>query len=180
MPWKPDTYAVPDGIAASPGLPFDSEPGTGFFRKSAGVVGVAINGAEVANFSSTGMGTPAGLGVSGPVQVATKSADFSVTAADSGKTFIVTAADKVASLPATAAGLRFRFVLAAGGLSTGTGLSISPVAADKIMGNGFTSADNKDAILAGSGDREGDTLDLIGDGVDGYYIVGAIGTWSRE
>ena len=112
--------------------------------------------------------------------VLTKSADYTVTAGDSGATIIVTGVDKVMTLPATAAGLRYRFVLAAAGLSAGTGLSISPNAADKIMGNGFTSADDKDAILAGSGDREGDSIMLEGDGVDGWYIVSVVGTWTRQ
>jgi hypothetical protein len=50
-----DTYTMPDGLAAGPGLAFESEPGTGFFRKSAGVMGFAVSGVEVTNFSSTGM-----------------------------------------------------------------------------------------------------------------------------
>jgi len=112
--------------------------------------------------------------------VLTKSADYTVTAGDSGATIIVTGVDKVMTLPATAAGLRYRFILAAAGLSAGTGLQIAPQAADKFMGNGFTSADAKKAILAGSGDREGDSIMLEGDGVDGWYIVGTVGTWTRE
>lgn len=110
----------------------------------------------------------------------TKSANYSLLAADSGSVILVTGADKVLTLPATVVGLEYTFVLASAGLSAGTGLSISPAAADKIMGNGFTSADNKDAILAGSGDREGDSITLVGDGVDGYYIVAVTGTWTRE
>lgn len=117
-------------------------------------------------------------GLRGPIL--SKSANYTMLTADSGALVLVTAADKVITLPATAAGLMYRFVLAAGGLSSGTGLSISPAAADKIMGNGFTSADNKDAILAGSGDREGDSLTIVGDGVDGWYIVAVTGTWTRE
>jgi hypothetical protein len=119
--------------------------------------------------------------VSGMAQpVLTKSADYTVTTADSGAVIVVTGVDKVMTLPATAAGLLCRFVLASAGLSSGTGLSISPAAADKIMGNGFTSADNKDAVLAGSGDREGDSITLVGDGADGWYIVAVTGTWTRE
>lgn len=99
---------------------------------------------------------------------------------DSGKTFRVTAADLVLSLPATKAGIIYCFVLAAAGLSAGTGLGLSPVAADKIMGNGFTSAVNKDAILSGATDREGDSITIEGDGITGWYIVGVTGTWARE
>lgn len=109
-----------------------------------------------------------------------KNADFAVSASDSGKVFLVTAADKVATLPATAAGLRFTFVIASTALSAGTGFSVSPQAADKIMGNGFTSADDKDAINSGASDREGDLLEVTADGVDGWYITRVIGTWARQ
>lgn len=107
-------------------------------------------------------------------------ANKTLTASDSGKLFKVTAADLVITLPATAAGLRFAFVLAAAGLSAGTGLSISPQATDKIMGNGFTSLDDKDAILAGASDREGDMLEVVADGADGWYITRVVGTWTRQ
>jgi len=107
-------------------------------------------------------------------------ANASLTPADAGAVLIITAANLVISLPPTAPGLHFTFVLAAGGLSAGAGLAISPVAADKIMGNGFTSADNKDAILAGATDREGDSITLEGDGADGWYISAVTGTWTRE
>lgn len=112
--------------------------------------------------------------------VLTKAADYTVAPSDSGATIIVTAADKVMTLPPTQAGLWFRFVLAADGLSSGTGLSISPNSADQIAGNGLTSVDDKDLILAGSGDAEGDSVTLVGDGTDGYYIVAITGTWSKE
>lgn len=112
--------------------------------------------------------------------ILTKSANYTLTTADSWSVVVVTGADKIMTLPATVAGLWYTFVLASAGLSAGTGLQISPQAADKIMGNGFTSADNKDAILSGSGDREGDMITLVGDGVDGWYIMDVVGTWTRE
>lgn len=112
--------------------------------------------------------------------VTTKAVSYTVTPDDTGTMFIATAADLVFSLPATAVGLVFRFALAAAGLSSGTGLSISPAAADKIMGNGFTSADNKDAINTGASDREGDEIEVTADGVDGWYITYVLGTWARE
>jgi len=112
--------------------------------------------------------------------VTTKAASYTVTAEESGTVFVATAADIVFTLPSTAAGLRYQFVLAAAGLSSGTGLSVSPAAADKIMGNGFTAADNKDAINTGETDREGDCIEVVGDGADGWYIIDVIGTWARE
>jgi|GEM_PF-1835168 len=112
--------------------------------------------------------------------ILTKSANYTVTAADSGSVILVASADKVLTLPATAAGYTYTFVLAFAGLSAGTGLSISPAAADKIMGNGLAGVDNKDLILAGAGDVEGDSVTLVGDGVDGYYIVSVNGIWTIE
>ena len=119
-------------------------------------------------------------GLANLMPVLTKSADYTLTAADSGALVIVTGVDKVLTLPATVAGLVYTIVLAAAGLSAGTGLSISPNASDKIIGNGFTAADDKDAILAGSGDRAGDSITLVGDGVDGWYITSLTGTWTRQ
>lgn len=109
-----------------------------------------------------------------------KAADFNVLATDSGKVFIITGVDKVATLPATAAGLRFSFLVTAGALSAGTGFSISPNASDKIMGAGLTPADDKDLINDGATDAEGDLIELLGDGTDGWYVIRKLGTWSRE
>lgn len=112
--------------------------------------------------------------------VAFKTASYTVVPSDSGTTFFADAADLVFTLPPTQAGLWYRFCLTNSGLSTGTGLSISPNSADAINGNGLTSVDDKDLILAGSGDREGDSVTLVADGVDGYYIASVTGTWSKE
>lgn len=103
-----------------------------------------------------------------------------LAAADSGKTYLVTGADQTFTLPATVEGLEYTFILAAAGLSAGTGLSISPNAADAIHGAGLTSVDDKDLILAGGGDAEGDTVTIRADGVDGWYITSVFGTWSKQ
>jgi hypothetical protein len=53
------------------------------------------------------------------------------------------------------------------------------VAAD--TGTGIeAAADDKDAINTAATDRVGDSLTLVGDGVDGWYVVGVTGTWARE
>lgn len=106
--------------------------------------------------------------------------DTTLTAADTGKFFLITAADKVVTLPATALGLKFTFMVTATGLSASTGFSVSPAAADQIAGNGFTAADNKDAINTGATDAAGDKITLVGDGSAGWYISEIIGTWARE
>lgn len=107
-----------------------------------------------------------------------KAAAYTVLASESGTTFIVTAADVKFTLPSTAAGLRYTFIVKT--LSTTTGCQLSPAAADKIMGNGFTAADNKDAINTAATDAEGDMMTLVGDGVDGWLIEAVLGTWARE
>lgn len=113
--------------------------------------------------------------------VIAKTADFTASANESGCTYEIGGVDKVATLPATAPGLVFRFQLATAALSAGTGFSVSPNSADAIMGNGFTTADNKDAICAGSGDRVGDMIEVTGDAAgNGWLITAVIGTWTRE
>lgn len=110
--------------------------------------------------------------------VETLTADRTLTAADNGKTFVSGAADVVVTLPATVEGLHFRFFTST--LSATTGYSVSPAAADKIQGKGITAADNKDLINTAASDAVGDLLEIVGDGVDGWLIVGMLGTWARQ
>jgi hypothetical protein len=110
----------------------------------------------------------------------TITANATLSAADSGRIVYVGAADLVVSIPATVSGYVFALTLLPAGLSAGLGLSVSPVALDSIYGNGFTVADDKDAILSGTGDRAGDNIVLIGDGGLGYNIQSFIGTWTRQ
>lgn len=111
-------------------------------------------------------------------QIVTKTASFTVTEADSGKVFICNAADLVATLPSTAEGLVFTFVTKVA--SAGVGTSVSPAAADKIMGAGVTAADNKDLINSGASDVVGDSVTIVGDGLDGWFVLSTTGTWARE
>ena len=103
-----------------------------------------------------------------------------LTAAQSGQKF-VGAVDAVFTLPAAAAGTKgVWYEFETGALSSGTGLSVSPAAADHIRGNGLTSVDNKDLINTGATDRLGDMVRLYCDGVDGWVIEAVIGTWAKE
>lgn len=113
-------------------------------------------------------------------KVKTLTANTTLKASDSGTVFVIGAADKTITLPATVKGVVYRFILAAAGLSTGAGLLISPNASDKITGNGLAGNDNKDLILAGSGDRAGDYVELVGDGDLGWYVTAANGTFTVE
>lgn len=109
-------------------------------------------------------------------QVSTKTADYTVKASESGMVFIAGAADVVFTLPSTEAGLRYTFITKT--VSAGTGTSISPAAADAI--HHTTSVDNKDLINSGATDVEGDSVTLIGDGAEGWWVDGIFGTWAKE
>jgi hypothetical protein len=112
--------------------------------------------------------------------VETKTASYTVTAEDSGKLFLANGSGTVVfTLPATALGLTYTFlVMQLPG--SGAGTSVSPAAADKIIGNGFTAADDKDAINTAASDALGDLITVVGDGIDGWYVTAVRGTWARE
>lgn len=107
-------------------------------------------------------------------------ATATLSVADNGATVVGSnAASTTITLPATQKGLTYTLVV--GALPTsGAGHAFSPAAADKIMGNGFTALDDKDAICSAASDRIGDAITLVGDGVDGWYITSVTGTWARE
>lgn len=52
-----------DGLAGTPSLTFGSDTNTGFFRKSADVIGFSVNGVEVGSWSATALSTIAALAV---------------------------------------------------------------------------------------------------------------------
>ncbi len=106
--------------------------------------------------------------------VVTKGASFTVLASQSGTIFIATAADVVFTLPSTAVGLFYTFVQAS--LSSGTGMSISPAAADNFDG----AADNKDWQNTGATDVLGDSITIVGDGSIGWYTIASNGIWVIE
>jgi hypothetical protein len=83
-------------------------------------------------------------------------------------------ATAVITLPATVTGSEYIVRVGKEGIT----VSVSPAAADKIMGNGFTSADNKDLILANQ--PAGSFVVLKGDGVNGYFVSRICGTGTRE
>lgn len=109
-----------------------------------------------------------------------------LTLADQGIVQNVRSSSAVITLPATTAGATF--IIRNGGAvvtngPTGTSgaavtVAISPAAADQIAGNGFTAADNKDAINTLG--QVGDYMTLVGDGTNGWCIAELSGTWTRE
>lgn len=102
-------------------------------------------------------------------------------AEDCGKLFCVTdAGDADAlTLPAIADGLSGITILAVGAFGT-TAVTISPAAADMILGPDITGADNKDLICTKATQRRGDFVTLIAGDADGYMVTEMRGTWARE
>jgi hypothetical protein len=49
------TAMIPDGLAAAPGLVFQSEPGTGLYRIAANRIGFAVNGTKVGEINANGL-----------------------------------------------------------------------------------------------------------------------------
>lgn len=100
-----------------------------------------------------------------------------LAATDCGVEQVVTA-NSVITLPATAASQVHTIVV--GTTSTGAAptVSISPAAADLIIGDGAAGVDNKD--LVGSSLRAGDRVTLVGNGGTGWVISEITGTWERE
>lgn len=97
---------------------------------------------------------------------------------DNGVVQVVTA-DATITLPSTVAGYSYTIVNGGQGSTDGTiAINVSPAALDKIMGNGFTSADNKDAINTNG--NYGDSITLVGDGANGWVVREVVGTWTRE
>jgi len=92
---------------------------------------------------------------------------------DSGVVQNVTATATV-TLPATVVGTAYIVRVGADGIT----VSVSPAAADKIMGNGFTSADNKDLVFTSQ--AKGSYVVLVADGVNGYFVHRIKGTATRE
>lgn len=143
----------------------------------AGVVRVAVDSNDGRIYVNRG--NSVGREPITPTTVRAITASATLTAADDGAVIIADSTTSVVmTLPATAKGLKFTLIV--GQLTTSGGHAFSPAAADKIMGNGFTAADDKDAICSAATDRVGDAITLVGDGVDGWYITSVTGTWARE
>lgn len=92
---------------------------------------------------------------------------------DAGIVQNVTATAAV-TLPATVVGTSYIVRVGEAGIT----VSVSPAAADKIMGNGFTSADNKDLVFTNQ--PAGSYVALVGDGVNGWFVSRIKGTATRE
>ena len=105
---------------------------------------------------------------------ATVTGDKTLAATDNGVAQVVTSTATL-TLPAT--GVGFEFTIVNGGQKSVT-ITLSPNANDQIAGNGFTAADNKDAINTLG--NYGDTISVRGDGSGGWAITQVRGNWTRQ
>ncbi len=109
----------------------------------------------------------------------TLSANKTLDAQDTGKLFWVDTDAFVITLPAIADGLG-GCVVVNGGAFGAVAVTLSPAAADMILGPDITGADNKDLINTKATARRGDLVQLdLGD-ADGYVVTSMRGTWARE
>ena len=135
---------------------------------------VVASGGELEVQSGGIVDIQAGAKVTFPMIEVTTST--TVTAAQSGATFLLKAVDLKMTLPSTAAGLRYTFIVHT--VSTTTGAQIDPAAADAI--HYATSVDDKDLINTPATDVEGDAVTVVGDGDAGWWVESTVGTWAKE
>jgi hypothetical protein len=166
-----------DGAVSTPGISFQGDQDTGFYRIGANNVGLALNGVKYADYAAQ-VQQFVGEHKSSTQLTQTKSANYTMAEADSGyRTYVDTDA-VVITLPATTVGMVFEICNSAA--DAASGVAISPAAADKIMGAGLTSQDNKDLINTKATSKKGDRVKLVADGVNGWFVVEMTGTWARE
>ena len=99
---------------------------------------------------------------------------------DSGKVLLVGTDALTITLPATRAGVRFTFVNS--GADDAVLVTVSPNASDKIMGTiaAVSASANDGGALTNtkSGANKGDWATIVGDGNEGWYIIGGDGVWA--
>ncbi len=107
------------------------------------------------------------------------SANKTLDAQDTGKLFWVDTDAVVITLPAIADGLG-GVKIVNGGAFGAVAVTLSPQAADSILGPDISAADNKDLINTKATAKRGDYVVLdLGD-ADGYVATELAGTWARE
>lgn len=100
-----------------------------------------------------------------------------LTPEESGSTFLLNSTSSITlTLPATQVGLEYTFVVLA--LTTTGGHNFTPQSADKIVGYGLSKTDGQAVTCSAASDAVGDFLRVVGDGIDGWVIVGGRGTFA--
>lgn len=162
------------GTTTNPTIGFVGDENTGINSATAGVLQLVADGTAMVQISTTGVAI-----TSARVDKYYEAAGSeSVTASQSGTLFVDLAGSgsTVFSLPATVEGLRYTFYCG----DAASEITIRPVAADKIMGKGITATDDRDYVNTGGTNAVGDLVTIVGDGVDGWYVVAERGIWARE
>jgi len=112
------------------------------------------------------------------VNIETKTSNYTVTTADSGKTFVSSTDGVVFTLPAIAVGYSFKFVNNAP--DGANALTLSPNASDGITYAG-SSTDNKDLINTKATSRQGDYVVIASlDGTTAWQVTEVRGTFAKE
>lgn len=116
----------------------------------------------------------------GHIEAETVTGNKTLDAADSGVVQNVTATCTI-TLPAaaaTTAGVTYPIRVGAEGIT----VTVSPNSADKIVGNGFTAADDKDAIATTQAAGSYIVLQSVNEATtDSAYVVNRVlGTWTRQ
>ena len=112
------------------------------------------------------------------VNIETKTSNYTVTTADSGKTFVSSTDGVVFTLPAIAVGYSFKFVNNAP--DGANALTLSPNASDGITYAG-SSTDNKDLINTKATSRQGDYVVIASlDGTTAWQVTQVRGTFAKE
>lgn len=108
-----------------------------------------------------------------------KSANYTLDAEDNGKLLWIDTDAFTLTLPAIAAGVDGVQIVNGGSYGT-IAVTISPNAADSILGPDITAADNKDLINTKATAQRGDMVVIGGNDADGYAVLELKGTWARE
>lgn len=152
------------GSASGPGIAFLDDSQSGLFYKSAGVVGLAISGSEILNFSSTGMSgaqTIAGIqtfsslpvfsaGISTPrANVASAAAINSLSSASG---FVKLTGSTATTINGVAAGVTGQRLVIAN--LTGQNMTISNASASGASGEKITTMTGSDVVTTGNGSVE--------------------------
>lgn len=109
-----------------------------------------------------------------------KSDNYTVDAEDSGKVLHIATDAKAFTLPDCTTVPGLDVIFQNDGADGAVALSISPAAADKIMGPDVAGTDNKDQINTKATARRGDFMHLRSEGVAGWWIIEKRGTWAEE
>ena len=109
-------------------------------------------------------------------KVITKTAAYTVLEEENGAVFYTATDAVVFSLPSTKKGLQYTFVNS--GADGAALVEIDPAAADLIVGNDLIGSDGGKLSNTKATAKRADTVTLVGDGADGWFIIASLGVWA--